>query len=179
MKSVCVFCGSSLGALNGYGDVARQLGAELATMGIQLIYGGSESGLMGIVANAVLENGGKVTAIMPKDLHEAYGHENSAELIIVGSMHERKQKMHDLSQAFIALPGGYGTFEEMFEALTWSQLGHHDKPCGFLNVSGYYDGLAVFLDTVHAQGFINKGDRELAFIADSIGELMDNFSRRR
>lgn len=175
MKSICVYCGASLGFDSIYGEVAKSLGRYLAENSIKLIYGGSDLGLMGIVANSVLANKGKVTAIMPLDLKNRGGHDNESELIVVDTMHQRKQKMFDLSDAFIVLPGGFGTLDEIFEMLTWKQLGYHRKPCGFLNVNGYFDYLFSFLDHTLGQGFIRPVHREMAFATDNISDLINQF----
>lgn len=175
MKRICVYCGSSLGINSAHQNMARQLGKYLAISNIELVYGGSDMGLMGAIANSVLQNNGKVTAIMPTDLHKRCAHDNESELIIVDTMHARKHKMFQLSDAFIALPGGFGTLDEMFEMLTWSQLGYHKKPCGFLNIDGYYDGLLKFLDRSHCQEFIREEHRALALSDSTIEGLMSKF----
>lgn len=175
MKRICVYCGSSLGSDPIYQKAARDLGSYLALNEIELVYGGSDLGLMGVIANSVLKNNGKVTAIMPTDLHNKCAHDNESELILVDTMHARKHKMFQLSDAFIALPGGYGTLDEMFEMLTWSQLGYHKKPCGFLNVGGYYDGLLEFLDRSLCQKFIREEHRALALNDSTIEGLMQKF----
>ncbi len=137
MKSICVFCGSSYGALEAYADIARETGRAIAEQGYTLVYGGAKVGLMGTVADAALAAGGKVIGVLPRSLQDKeIGHEGLSELHLVDSMHERKAMMADLSDAFIALPGGVGTLEEIFEVWTWGQLGYHKKPCGFLNAEG-------------------------------------------
>ena len=140
LQSICVFCGSSPGNEKVYADQARVLGKAIAAQGSRLIYGGGNIGLMGIIANTVLEEGGSVTGVLPKFLNrKEVGHVSLSELILVDSMHERKQRMSDLSSAFIAMPGGFGTLEEIAEMLTWTQLGLSTKPLGFYNINGFYD----------------------------------------
>ena len=163
MKSICVFCGSSYGALEAYADIARETGRAIAEQGYTLVYGGAKVGLMGTVADAALEAGGKVIGVLPRSLQDKeIGHEGLSELHLVDSMHERKAMMADLSDAFIALPGGVGTLEEIFEVWTWGQLGYHKKPCGFLNAEGYYDHLIAFLDHQTEQGFTKQVMRDMA-----------------
>ncbi|TYC65260.1 TIGR00730 family Rossman fold protein [Stappia sp. BW2] len=176
MKSICVFCGSSYGALEAYADVARDTGRVIAEQGYTLVYGGAKVGLMGTVANAALEAGGKVIGVLPRSLMDKeIGHEGLSELHLVDSMHERKAMMADLSDAFIALPGGVGTLEEIFEVWTWGQLGYHKKPCGFLNVEGYYDHLITFLDHQTQQGFTKQVMRDMAQLASSPLEMIRLF----
>ena len=176
MKSICVFCGSSYGALEAYADVARDTGRVIAEQGYTLVYGGAKVGLMGTVADAALEAGGKVIGVLPRSLMDKeIGHEGLSELHLVDSMHERKAMMADLSDAFIALPGGVGTLEEIFEVWTWGQLGYHKKPCGFLNVEGYYDHLITFLDHQTQQGFTKQVMRDMAQLASSPLEMIRLF----
>ena len=147
LKAICVYCGSSPGASPLYIQAAQDLGREIAERGIRLVYGGASVGLMGAVAKAALAAGGKVTGIIPRALFEQeVAFKNLDDLIVVDSMHIRKAKMAELADGFIALPGGYGTFDEFFEVLTWAQLGLHAKPCGLLNINHYYDHLLAFLD---------------------------------
>lgn len=162
LHSICVFCGSQAGEHPAYAEGARQLGTLLAREGIRIVYGGSSLGLMGALANAALEQGGKVTGIIPTGLvqREVANHAVS-DLIVVGSMHERKTQMSELADGFIALPGGLGTLEEFFEILTWAQLGIHDKPCGLLNLEGYFDPLVDFLDVAVREGFLLSKYRSL------------------
>ena len=168
MKSICVFCGSSSGTRDAYSDAARETGRVLAENGYRLVYGGAKVGLMGMVADAALAAGGEVVGVLPRSLQEKeIGHEGLNELHLVGSMHERKALMADLSDAFIALPGGVGTLEEIFEVWTWGQLGYHQKPCGFLNVGGYYDHLIAFLDHQTQEAFTKQAMRDMVQIADS------------
>lgn len=162
MKSVCVFCGSNPGALPEYTAAAEMLARQIVEAGCTLVYGGGRVGLMGVVGNAAMAAGGRVIGVTPRRLVEKeVAHAGLTELRIVESMHERKAMMAELSDAFIALPGGIGTFEEFFEVLTWSQLGFHAKPCGLLNVAGYYDQLLAFLDHSTAQGFIHPEHRSM------------------
>ncbi|MES0810733.1 TIGR00730 family Rossman fold protein [Roseibium sp. SCPC15] len=176
MKSICVFCGSSYGALEAYADAARETGRVIAENGYRLVYGGAKVGLMGTVADAALAAGGEVIGVLPKSLQDKeIGHEGLNELHLVGSMHERKALMAELSDGFIALPGGVGTLEEIFEVWTWGQLGYHEKPCGFLNIEGYYDQLIAFLDHQTREGFTKKAMRDMAQVASTPGALIDLF----
>jgi uncharacterized protein (TIGR00730 family) len=179
MKAICVYCGSNPGRSPIYQDTARELGLYFAINDIKLIYGGSDLGLMGALANSVLDNGGKVTAVITADLKARSPHDNSSELIIVDTMHQRKQKMSELADAFIAMPGGFGTLDEMFEMLTWRQLGYHSKSCGFLNVNMYFYHLLLFLNESSREGFLKKEHRPLAFFAESIEGMMEEFHRQR
>ncbi len=160
MPRICVFCGSSSGSHPGYAAAARALAREIARRGHGLVYGGGNVGLMGVVADAMLEAGGEVVGVIPHTLvSREIGHRGVTTLHVVDSMHERKTLMADLSDAFIALPGGIGTFEEWFEAVTWTQLGLHRKPCGLLNVHGFYDELIRFMDHSWAEGFVKPETR--------------------
>lgn len=174
MKSVCVYCGSAAGGSEEYGLAAQALGRELARRELQLVYGGAAIGLMGIVADTVMAAGGSVTGVLPRNLFRTeVPHENLTEMIHVDSMHERKARMADLADGFIALPGGLGTIEELFEILTWSQLKIHQKPCAVLNVSGYYDRLIDFLDHCVEQKFIRSVHREMIILEDDPAVLLD------
>ncbi len=158
MKSVCVFCGSSPGARAAYADAARALGRGAARRGLTLVYGGSNVGLMRDLADAALDEGGRVVGVIPEQLVGwERAHRGLAELHVVGSMHERKARMIELAEAFVALPGGYGTFDELFEVLTWAQLGLHRKPCGLLNVEGYFDSLVQLVERARQDGFLYAG----------------------
>jgi uncharacterized protein (TIGR00730 family) len=160
MNRVCVFCGTNTGARPEYGAAARELGQILAEQGVELVYGGASVGIMGELADSVHEHGGHVTGIIPQQLMEKEAaHTGIANLIVVASMHQRKSQMADMSDGFIALPGGIGTLEGFFEILTWSQLGIHAKPSGILNVSGYFDGLTRFLDHAVKEGFLTSEHR--------------------
>ena len=152
---LCVFCGTNAGSRPDYGTAARALGALLAAEGIELVYGGASVGIMGELADAVQEGGGHVTGIIPQQLvQKEAAHRGIPDLIVVASMHQRKSQMTDLSDGFIALPGGIGTLEGFFEILTWGQLGIHAKPCGILNIAGYFDQLTAFLDHAVGEGFL-------------------------
>ncbi|HVJ06243.1 MAG TPA: TIGR00730 family Rossman fold protein [Candidatus Saccharimonadales bacterium] len=161
-KRYCVFSGSNLGARTEYAKAATELGEQLAAEGIGLVYGGSSVGLMGVIADAVLKSGGEVIGVIPQFMvGKEVAHQGLSDLHITTSMHERKALMAELSDGFIALPGGIGTFEETFEIWTWAKLGHHTKPCGLLNCEGFYDGLASFLDMVVREGFLGEVDRQM------------------
>ena len=167
MDRVCVYCGSSPGREPAYLEAARNLGVELTRRGIGLVYGGASIGMMGEIADTVLKNGGEVIGVMPQALvDKEVSHGGLSELKVVRSMHERKAVMADLSDGFIALPGGLGTVEELFEILTWSQLGFHTKPSGLLNVIGYYDLLSAFLDHAVEEQFVHELHRQLLIIED-------------
>jgi hypothetical protein len=176
MKTICVYCGSNPGLLPDYRIVARTLGHEMAARGLGLVYGGASVGVMGAVADAVLERGGKVTGVIPSSLAtREVAHAGLDELIVVSSMHERKARMAELSDGFIALPGGWGTIEEMFEMLTWAQLGFHEKPCGLLNAAAYYDHLFAFLEHAIEQKFVKEENRPMIMMDDSAARLLDRF----
>ena len=180
MQRVCVFTGSSAGVRGEYRDAAHDLGRLLAQRGIGLVYGGARVGLMGAVADAALEAGGSVIGVIPEALvAKEIAHTGLTELRVVGSMHERKALMADLSDAFVALPGGWGTLEEFFEVLTWAQLGLHRKPCGLLNVAGYFDGLLTFADHAAGEGFVRREHREMMFVADTPDVLLDRMARHQ
>lgn len=171
--SLCVYCGSRPGAAPAFADAARAVGEWIGSRGGQLVYGGGRNGLMGIVAEATLASGGRVVGIIPKALVEReWAHQGCTELHVVDTMHERKRLMADRADAFLALPGGIGTFEEFFEVWTWRQLGYHDKPVGLLNVAGYYDGLMAFLRTGVEQQFMNEWQMELIRVGDDIARLL-------
>jgi len=173
MQRICVFCGSSPGARPEYSTTARALGELLVQQGIELVYGGASVGLMGIVARTVLEGGGRVTGVIPRLLAEKEVALTSLDdLRIVDSMHERKALMAELSDGFIALPGGIGTIEEFVEVLTWAQLGIHTKPCGLLNSAGYYDRLLGFFDQMLAEGFIRPACRSTILVEQEPARLL-------
>lgn len=173
MKTVCVYCGSSNGVDPRYADIARQLAATLVDQNLQLVYGGGNVGLMGILATEVMRLGGEVTGVIPQLLMDLeVGHQSLTRLHIVKDMHERKALMTQLSDAFIALPGGIGTLEELFEMLTWRQLGFHLKPVGILNALGFYDGLLQFLDFQVGQGFLNPHQRTLLHQSEHAADLI-------
>lgn len=176
MMRVCVYCGSSPGLDCTYVDAARMMGRELAEKGIGLIYGGGNVGVMGEIANAAFEAGGEVIGVIPKDLvSKEIANLDITDLLVVPSMHDRKALMIEMADAFIALPGGFGTLEEFFEAVTWAQLGIHNKPCGLLNIDGYYDKLMQFLDhSVEAQ-FIHRSHRSMVFSEQDLDMLLRKF----
>ena len=177
MKRVCVFCGSSAGTRPVYAEAARAMGRTLAERGTGLVYGGGRVGLMGEVADAVLAAGGEVTGVIPRGLMEReVGHRGLTSLEVVGTMHERKARMADLADGFVALPGGYGTLDELCEVLTWSQLGIHAKPCGVLNVEGYFDALLALFDHSVAEGFVRPAHRALVLEGAEPGELLDRMA---
>ena len=177
MKRICVFCGSNKGNDPAYTTAAEQVGAELARRGIGLVYGGGRIGLMGVVADAVLSAGGEVVGVIPAALDEReVAHRGLTELRVVNSMHERKALMAELADAFIALPGGFGTFEELCEIITWAQLGFIKKPCGILNVSGYYEPLLQMFDAAVNAGFIRLEHRALVLQAEDAAELIDRLT---
>ena len=160
--SLCVYCGSRQGELSAYSDAARAVGREIGRCGWQLVYGGGRAGLMGVVADAALDAGASVVGVIPHSLMDReLGHVGLTELHVVDAMHQRKTLMAERSDAFLALPGGIGTFEELFEVWTWRQLGYHDKPIGLLNVDGYYDTLLSFLQHSLGQGFMASAQSEL------------------
>lgn len=171
--AICVFCGSRSGKLGSYGNIARALGKALATRGFGLVYGGGSVGLMGAVADGVMTNGGQVTGVIPESLFNAeVAHQGLTSLEVVPDMHARKARMATLADAFIALPGGIGTFEELFEVWTWAQLGYHNKPIGLLNVDEFYDPLLAFLEHTLEQGFIRPDCRDLLRVEREIEPLL-------
>ena len=179
MKTVCVFCGSMPGNDPAYMESARELGRILATDGITVVYGGGRTGIMGALADSALQTGGSVTGVIPRAMVELeLAHKNVTELHVVKSMHERKAMMYRMSDAFIALPGGFGTLDELFESLTWSQLGIHEKPCGLLNVKGYFDPLLIFLDKATGNEFIHTRDRSRLVDDVDSGSLINKIRMR-
>ena len=177
IKSIAVYCGSSPGTKPEFEMAARELGRHLAENNIRLIYGGAKIGLMGHVANEVLTHNGKAIGVLPTFLAaKEVAHDALTEMHMVDNMHERKAKMHELSDAFVALPGGYGTFEELFEMITWAQLGLHKKPIAILNVVGYYDALVAQMDKMVEFGFLKQDARDMVLVATSVGELMEKIS---
>jgi uncharacterized protein (TIGR00730 family) len=174
MDSIIVFCGSSEGYHESYMEAAYQLGKTLAMRSIRVIYGGAKIGLMGALADGALEHDGKVVGVVPDFLRtKEVAHEGLTELITVATMHERKLKMHELGAGVITMPGGWGTMEEMFEMLTWGQLGLHTKPIGLLNVNGYYDTLKALCDNMVQEGFLNECVNASLLISDSIDDLLE------
>jgi len=167
LRSLCVFCASSTGRDPAFAEAARAFGAMLAAEGITLVYGGGHVGLMGVLADAVLGAGGRVVGVIPRALWDReVGHRGTTEMHIVETMHERKAMMASLADAFVALPGGLGTLEEIFEVWTWGQLGIHGKPCGFLDVAGYYAPLFAFLDSAVERGLVRPEHRAMAIVDD-------------
>lgn len=176
--TLCVFAGSNVGGDPAYRRAAEDLGRALVAREIDLVYGGARVGLMGVVADTVLAGGGRVIGVIPEALvAKEVAHHDLTELRIVGSMHERKAIMADLSHGFVALPGGWGTLEELFEVLTWAQLGLHRKPCGLLNANGYFDGLLAFVDHAIREGFVRPEYRAMLLVADTPAELLDHIAR--
>lgn len=176
VHSVCVFCGSSPGGDPAYRAAAEAMGREIAQRGLRLVYGGAKVGLMGAVADAALKVGGDVVGVLPHALSDKeIAHTGLTRLEIVGSMHERKARMAELSEAFVALPGGAGTLEEIFEIWTWGQLGFHAKPAGFLNARGYYDHLRAFIDHTVAEAFLRVPHRDMLIFRDDPGAVLDAF----
>ena len=176
LKRICVYCGSSEGRNAAYAVAAERLGRLLAGQGIGLVYGGANVGLMRTLADAAMAAGGEAIGVMPKALVEKEkAHKSLSRLHVVDSMHERKALMVELSDGFIALPGGAGTMDELFEVWTWGQLGFHRKPCGLLNVAAYYDPLAAFLDHAVTEGFVKDLHRDMLLIAKTPEELLDRF----
>ncbi|WP_028452429.1 LOG family protein [Chitinilyticum aquatile] len=179
MKKVAVFCGARSGHDPVHAEAARALGRELAARGLTLVYGGGNVGLMGEVASAALDAGGEVIGVIPQFMAlRELAYAACTDLIVVDSMHTRKAKMAELADAFIALPGGLGTFDELFEILTWSQIGLHGKPIGLLNVAGFYDGLLVFLNQVAANGFVREAELEAVQVSGDIPALLDLLANR-
>ena len=180
MKKICVFCGSNSGRNPAFMKTAEQVGLFFAANNIELVYGGGRVGLMGRIADTVMHNGGAVTGVIPKSLSDKeVAHEGLTKLHIVDSMHTRKAMMENLSDGFIALPGGFGTFEELCEIITWAQLGFHDKPCGFLNVDGYYDSLVKLFDKAVDEQFVRPEHRKLVIIKNDIELLFQTFKEYR
>ena len=173
MKSICVYCGSNAGSRPAYAERAMALGDRIAKEGLSLVYGGGNVGLMGIVADAVLRAGGEVTGVIPRQLVEwEVAHRGVTRLEVVESMHERKARMFDLSDAFVALPGGFGTLDEMFEMLTWRQLGLGDKPCAFLDVDGFYAPLVAMMDRMVEERFLHPDQRRDLWHGDDLDALL-------
>ncbi|MQY50212.1 TIGR00730 family Rossman fold protein [Rhodocyclus tenuis] len=177
VSAVAVFCGSSSGTQAIYDEKARETGRLLAERGIRLVYGGGRVGLMGAVADAALAAGGEVVGVMPEALVEReIAHKSLSHLHVVGSMHERKALMAELSDAFVALPGGAGTLEELFEQWTWAQLGVHAKPCGLLNVAGYFDPLLAMAQHMSGEGFMRREYLDMLVVAQTPAEILHGFA---
>ena len=177
MKSLCVYCGSSSGRIDAYATAARALARAMVERGIGLVYGGASVGIMGVVADEVLRRGGQAVGVIPESLMcKELAHANLTELHVTPSMHARKTLMAELADGFVALPGGIGTFEEIFEVWTWAQLGFHGKPCGLLNVAGYYDGLTVFRDHAASEQFVRADQRRMLVVETDPAALLDRFA---
>jgi uncharacterized protein (TIGR00730 family) len=177
LKRICVFCGSSRGSRPEYTDAARAMGRVVAGRGLGLVYGGGRAGLMGELADAALAAGGEVIGVIPKRMVDReVAHHQVTELRVVDTMHERKAQMYDLSDAFVALPGGLGTLEELFEVVTWTQLGLHAKPAGLLDVCGYFSALAEFLDHAVGERFIKEAHGRLLLVDDDGDRLLDRLA---
>ncbi|MFZ6775410.1 TIGR00730 family Rossman fold protein [Undibacterium sp. Ji83W] len=180
MKNICVYCGSSPGITEDYAIAARQLAAQLVRQDLGLVYGGGNVGLMGVIADEVMRLGGRVTGVIPKALMDKeVGHTALSSLHIVANMHERKAMMAELSDAFIAMPGGIGTLEELFEVLTWSQLGFHEKPVGLYNINDFYQKLHDFLLHTVEQGFLRPAHLDLLYIETDPAQLLKKFAEYR
>jgi len=177
MRRICVFCGSSVGRNRKYAEMAAETGALLARKGVELVYGGGSIGLMGVIADTMLAAGGHVIGVIPRALAtRELTHTGLPDLRVVGSMHERKALMAELADGFIALPGGLGTLEELFEIVTWAQLGLHAKPCGLVNAGGYYDHLITFLDHTVAMRFVRPEHRTLILVEPDPAVLLERFA---
>jgi uncharacterized protein (TIGR00730 family) len=180
VRRICVFCGASAGARAAYAEAARRLGGLLASRGTGLVFGGGHVGLMGVIADAVLAAGGEAVGVIPRALVEKeVAHDRLTALHVVDTMHERKALMVDLADAFIALPGGVGTLDELSEVLSWAQLGLHRKPCGVLNVDGYFDPLLAMLDRGVAEGFVRPEDRAFILVDRDAEALLDRMTAHR
>ncbi|MFK3818168.1 TIGR00730 family Rossman fold protein [Pseudomonas sp. NPDC089407] len=178
VRSVCVFCGASIGSNPAYREAAVALGQAIARRGLTLVYGGGAVGLMGVVADAAMAAGGEVVGVIPQSLLDAeVGHKGLTRLEVVDGMHARKARMAKLSDAFIALPGGLGTLEELFEVWTWGQLGYHAKPLGLLDVNGFYDKLGGFLDHIVEEGFVRPQHRAMLLLEQQPEQLLDGMDR--
>ena len=177
MRRICVYCGSNRGARPEYADAAVGLAEELVRRGLELVYGGSSRGIMGILADAVLDRGGAVIGVMPHSLvRKEIAHGGLHELHVTETMHERKAMMADLSDGFVALPGGFGTLEEIVEVVTWAQLGFHSKPCGLLNAAGYYDHFLTYMAHAVDEGFLRDEHRRMLLVAAEPEALLDGFA---
>jgi uncharacterized protein (TIGR00730 family) len=176
-RRLCVFCGSSSKVGSAYLEAAEELGKALVENDIELVYGGADAGTMGSLANSVIHHGGSVTGVIPKNINDRVGHLNLSEMIVVDSMHERKAKMYALADGFVTLPGGLGTMEELFEILTWQQLGYHAKPCGLINTRGYFDHLLRFIDHAVSEGFLQPAHRQLILVDTEPQPLLDSILR--
>jgi len=176
MKRICVYCGSNKGSRPDYAAAAVELADALCSRDLELVYGGAAKGIMGIIADRMLEQGGRVHGVIPQQLvDKEIAHTGLTELHVVASMHERKTLMAALADAFVALPGGFGTLEEIIEVVTWGQLKFHDKPCGLLNVAGYFDSLLTFLDKAHEEGFVRESNRRMLLSDAKVDSLLARF----
>ena len=176
--SLCVYCGSRAGSRDAYAQAARDVGRTIGERGWQLVYGGGDVGLMGLVADAALQAGARVVGVIPESLmRREVGHEGLHELHVVPTMHQRKQQMAERADAFVALPGGIGTLEELFEVWTWRQLGYHDQPIGLLNTAGYYDPLLAFMQHTLDEGFLAHAQLQGIVVSDDPAELLDRLFR--
>lgn len=177
IKSICVYCGSNPGRIESYTSAARTLAESLIKRNIKLVYGGASIGIMGTIADQVLKLGGQVVGVIPEALADKeLTHKNLTELYVTQSMHDRKMQMAELSDGFIALPGGIGTLEELFEIWTWAQLGFHHKPCGLLNVDGYYNALIEFLDHMKTEQFVKPHHRRILIVENDPETLLDQYA---
>jgi len=178
MKRICVFCGANTGKRDQYSTAAKDLAEELVSREIEIVYGGGRIGLMGVLAERAIELGGRVIGVIPESLAtKEVAHDSISELIVVGSMHQRKAKMAELSDGFISLPGGIGTIEETFEMLTWSQLGFHNKPCGIINVAGFYNKLIEFLNHISEEKFFMDIYRRMLIVETDPSALLERFEQ--
>lgn len=178
MRRICVFCGSNTGRAGVYREAAVHLGRVLCARGLGLVFGGGKVGMMGTIADEVMRQGGEAIGVIPQSLvSKEIAHDGLTELRVVQSMHERKAMMAELSDGFIGLPGGWGTFEELFEVMTWAQLGLHRKPCGILNAGGYFDPLLAFLDHAMVEGFVRPEQAPMLIVDTSPEALLDRFAR--
>jgi len=178
IRSVCVFCGSSNGRRAEYPAAAESLGTVIASRGLRLVYGGGDVGSMGILARAALAAGGEVMGVIPRKLYEIVDHVELTQLVVAADMHERKAKMYDSSDAFIAMPGGIGTLDELFEAWTWRGIGYHDKPIGILDAAGYYGPLLSFLRAMVEEGFLGREQLDDLVVDTDAGTLLDRLSAK-
>jgi uncharacterized protein (TIGR00730 family) len=178
MQRICVYCGSNPGSSPVYSEAAVALADVLVRHDLELVYGGADKGIMGVLANAVLDRGGQVHGVIPQMLvDKEIAHQGLTELHVVGSMHARKMTMAALADGFIALPGGFGTLEEIIEIVTWGQLRFHDKPCGLLNVNGYFDHLLAYLDHARDEGFLRRENRDMLLVDDDVVGLVQQFEK--
>ncbi|ANO52376.1 LOG family protein [Woeseia oceani] len=177
MKAICVYCGSSPGIRDDYTLAAKSLAVALTERDLALVYGGASKGIMGVLADAVLERGGRVIGVIPQALRDKeIAHPTLSELHVVASMHERKALMAELADGFIALPGGFGTLEEIIETVTWAQLGFHSKPCGLLNIAGYYEPLLAFIASSVREGFVRDEHQTMLMVEEQADSLLENFA---